>query len=360
MKKPIRVFMSVFLIALIIFVPLQASAINDAYSGNLIVNVLDVGQGDSIFIELPNKQTMLIDAGEDENADYVKTYIGGKGYTKIDHLVATHPHSDHIGAMDDVIAAFEIGKLYMPDVSHTTPTFTDLLKAIEKKQLKITTAKANMSIFQSANLNIAILSPSKKEYRDINDYSIVIKLIYSETSFLFMGDATTEVESAIDNIRSDVLKVGHHGSSTSSSEDFVKKVSPKYAAISVAAINDYEHPSAVVIKRLADIGAKINLTSTSGTIIYTTDGKSITTNTEERLRDAPKTSTAPTTPKTKKSDTTVSDVSDEKTIATVYWVTNGEVYHSTKDCRSLARSTNIKSGTIAESGKSKGCKNCVK
>lgn len=246
-------------------------------SGNLKVHFLDVGQGDSIFVEMPNKQTLLIDAGNSNNSYTIINYIKNLGYISLDYVVATHPHADHIGSMGDVVDSFDIGKFYMPKVSHTTKTFEDMLLSIQNKGLKINAAKSGINMLDNNNLKIDILAPVRENYDNLNNYSAVIKLQYKDVSFLFTGDAENESEYEITSldIDSDVLKIGHHGSDSSTSSNFISKVDPKYAVISVGAENSYGHPTFEVLKRLDDKGIKIYRTDESGTIIFTTDGNDI-------------------------------------------------------------------------------------
>ena len=243
------------------------------------VTVIDVGQGDSIFIQLPKSRCMLIDTGIRDEADTVIDYIEARGYEKIDYLVGTHPHADHIGAMRDVIKAFEIGKIYMPKVSADTATFEKTLKLIDEKGLGITTAKAGVNILNEENLNIDILAPNSSEYEELNNYSAVIKLTYGDTKFLFMGDAQKESESEITaDVSADFVKVGHHGSKTSSSEEFVRRVGAKYAAVSVAEENDYNLPVDWILERWRDSGAEVLMTKDMGNIEAYSDGANITIN----------------------------------------------------------------------------------
>lgn len=245
--------------------------------GEMRVHFLDVGQGDSIFIELPDQKTMLIDAGESKNADDIIGYIASLGIDTIDYVVATHPHSDHIGGMARVIYKMNVNNIYMPKVSHNTRTFENLLETVSSKNLTVKTAKAGVKIYSDDTINIEILSPIRESYEELNDYSAVIKLTYLNNSFLFMGDAEKLVEGDIENtnadIDCDVLKVGHHGSETSSSKSFIKKASPKYAVISCGIDNEYGHPHKQTLLTLAD--CEILRTDTDGTIIISSDGNEI-------------------------------------------------------------------------------------
>ena len=242
----------------------------------LKVHYLDVGQGDSIFVELPNNETMLIDAAESYQSENIINYLKNLNYQKIDYVIGTHPHTDHIGGLKDIINTFEIGKIYMPKVISTTKTYESLLMAIKDKNLKINTAKAGTSIIDTDALKINILAPNNSIYTELNNYSVVTKITYGTTKFLFMGDAEKLSENEIkENVTADVIKIGHHGSNTSSSIDFIKKVNAKYGIISVGLNNKYNLPKEETITNWENSGTKIYLTSTNGTIRASSDGTNI-------------------------------------------------------------------------------------
>lgn len=242
----------------------------------LKVHYLDVGQGDSIFVELPNNETMLIDAAESYQSENIINYLKNLNYQKIDYVIGTHPHTDHIGGLKDIINTFEIGKIYMPKVISTTKTYESLLMAIKDKNLKINTAKAGTSIIDTDTLKINILAPNNSTYTELNNYSVVTKITYGTTKFLFMGDAEKLSENEIkENVTADVIKIGHHGSNTSSSIDFIKKVNAKYGIISVGLNNKYNLPKEETITNWENSGTKIYLTSTNGTIRASSDGTNI-------------------------------------------------------------------------------------
>ena len=248
---------------------------------NLKVHFIDVGQGDAVFLEFPNGDTMLIDAGEKEYGTTVSEYIKNLGYNTVSYIIGTHPHSDHIGGLAEIIRGFNIGSVYLPKASSTTKTFEDLLDAIKDKGLLINTAKAGAVIIEKDNLKAEVLSPVKDEYTDLNDYSVVLKITYINNSFLFTGDAEAGVEADIErNLSADVLKVGHHGSSTSSSKAFLEKVSPKYAVISCGSDNKYGHPHIEVINRLKKLNVTILRTDIHGNIVLSSDGNNIKATTE--------------------------------------------------------------------------------
>lgn len=242
----------------------------------LKVHYLDVGQGDSIFIELPNNETMLIDAAESYQSENIINYLKNLNYQKIDYVIGTHPHTDHIGGLRDIINTFEIGKIYMPKVVSTTKTYESLLMAIKDKNLKINTAKAGTSIIDTDALKINILAPNNSTYTELNNYSVVTKITYGTTKLLFMGDAEKLSENEIkENVTADVIKIGHHGSNTSSSIDFIKKVNAKYGIISVGINNKYNLPKEETITNWENSGTKIYLTSINGTITAISDGTNI-------------------------------------------------------------------------------------
>lgn len=244
----------------------------------LKVNFIDVGQGDAIFIELPNNETMLIDAAERNQDTKVINYIDSLGYNKIDYVIGTHPHTDHIGGLSSVVKKYDIGSIYMPKKSSNSKTFVNLLNTIKDKGLKIHTAKAGVNIINSDKLKVNILAPTK-DYNDSNNSSAVVKINYINRCFLFMGDAEVESEKSIkDNLECDVVKIGHHGSDTSSSSDFVKKTKARYAVISVGKNNIYHHPYESTIKKWENIGAEILRTDELGDIVILTNGNDIAVN----------------------------------------------------------------------------------
>lgn len=250
-------------------------------NAKLIVNYIDVGQADSIFIELPNSQTMLIDAGNNDDGETVVNYIKNLSYDTINYVIGTHPHEDHIGGLDTVINEFNIDAVYMPKVQHNTATFEDVLLAIQDKGLKINTAKSGKNILNIDNLNVEILAPVNDTYDELNNYSAVIKITYGNNSFLFMGDAESLSENEITaDLKADMLKVGHHGSDTSTSREFLSKATPTYAVISVGADNRYGHPSNEILALLDEFDVNIFRTDEQGTIVARSDGNMILINKE--------------------------------------------------------------------------------
>lgn len=284
------------------------------------VSFIDVGQADSEFIELPNGETMLIDAGTNETGANAVNYIKSLGYTSIDYVVGTHPHEDHIGGLDDIINTFDIGKVYMPKVTADTKTFEDVLDAVDAKGLTINTAKAGVTILDTERLSIKMLAPISDSYENTNDYSAVIKIVYGDTSFLFTGDAEVLAEKQItDDVSADVLKIGHHGSSTSTCDEFLDKVSPKIAVISCGKDNKYGHPNKETLDKLNARGIPYYRTDKLGTITVMSDGQKVWTDNTASESQAP-----------------VQTAESEQTAQTYVLNTNSKRIH-TPDCTSVAK-----------------------
>lgn len=251
-------------------------------SGLLAVSYIDVGQADSILITTPDNKVMLIDAGNAADSDTVANYLKSRGISKIDVLIGTHPHEDHVGGMTTVVNNFDIEKIYMPKVTTTTQAFENLITAISDKGLSVTEPVPGTT-FSLGDAQFTILAPNNSSYEDLNNYSVVLRMTYGSNSFLFTGDAEglseNEMLAGGYTLSADVLKVGHHGSNSSTSTAFLNAVNPKYAVISVGKGNDYGHPAQTTIDKLNSKGIKVFRTDLSGTIIASSDGYNITFNT---------------------------------------------------------------------------------
>ncbi len=246
----------------------------------LIVHFLDVGQGDSIFIELPNGRTMLVDAGENYHGQGIIDYVQTIGYHKLDYVVATHPHEDHIGSMPYIVRNFEIGSIYMPDVTANTATFESLLKAIKAKGLRVKNGRTGVHIIKDSELTADIIAPDKPDESNLNNSSIVLLLTFGNVSYLLTGDAETKELNAIRaDMHATVLKAGHHGSKTSTTQTLLKKISPSVTVISCGKNNDYGHPHAEVLKMLKSVNSSVYRTDRDQTVIVATDGSSLTVST---------------------------------------------------------------------------------
>lgn len=254
--------------------------------GNLYVHYIDVGQGDSTFIQLPNGQVLLIDAGEKDQGEKVVNYIKQFGYTHLDYVVATHPHSDHIGGLPAVLDNFTVGKFYMPKLAEesipTTQTYLNLLEKLDEKNIEVNTARAGIYMLQEWNTVAEFIGPREEYYDDLNNYSARILLRHGGRSFMFLGDSEREGESEIlEDVMIEVLKLSHHGSNTSSSDKFLRRVRPDIAIISCGADNEYGHPHEEVLQRVEDRDAQLYRTDLDGTIIIKTDGVNLDVTTEK-------------------------------------------------------------------------------
>lgn len=247
----------------------------------LEVTFIDVGQADSILLENEGHY-MLIDAGNNEDGPKLVNYFKNQNISNFDYVIGTHPHEDHIGGLDDVIENFNIETFYMPDVITTTKTFEDVLDALGEKDMSLSIPKTNAT-FKLGDATVKVLYVGTEEESDLNNTSIVLKVTYQNISFLFTGDASTKVEEQLNksDLQSTVLKVGHHGSSTATNEEFLNTVNPQYAVISVGVDNQYEHPHTTVLNTLASHNITTYRTDQDGTIKIITDGTNIEVNTSK-------------------------------------------------------------------------------
>lgn len=253
----------------------------------LKVHYIDVGQGDSIFIQ-SGEDTMLIDCGEIGKDDEVKAYLDKLGITQIDYVIATHPHSDHMGCMDKIVEYYDIGEIILPHIDDsdmpTTKYFERFLTAVENKGMTVTEAEADR-IIRINTAECRFIAPCSDDYSNANNYSVGIIMTYGENSFIFTGDAEKLAEKEmIESGRLhdiDVYKAGHHGSDTSSSEEFLEVIKPDIAVISCGEGNSYGHPCDITIENLSKYTDRIYRTDISGSIVITSDGKELTV-TEEK------------------------------------------------------------------------------
>lgn len=335
-------------------------------NGELKVHFIDVGQADSILVQQGNS-AMLVDAGNNADNQTVKSYLDKQGINELKYFIGTHKDEDHIGSADYIINSFKVGKVYFPKQTATTKTFEDFVRVVKGKGLKLTVPTVGES-FKLGDAIVTVLAPNSSSYQDANDYSIVVKVSYGSTSFLLTGDAESVSESEMVSkgldLRATVLKVGHHGSKSSTSQSFLNKVNPKYAVISVGKGNDYGHPKQEVMNRLKAKNIPVYRTDERGTIVATSDGSEVKFSTKPgSYNGAPSSSssstgnstttktqvvpatvapkyTAPTTPKT------TAPANNNARI--VYHTPSGKSYHYDKNCRTLSRSKTILQFTLGE------------
>ncbi len=245
------------------------------------VHYIDVGQGDCTLIVCGGK-TLLIDAGENGHEQQVINYLNSVGVKKLDYIVATHQHSDHIGGIPEVLENFGTNNIIMPRLTEaqtpTNSTYTAFLKAIQKSDAKVIASKVGAE-YVLGEATFEILGPVTNDAEDINNMSVVVKVTYGENTFLFTGDAETDEETEVidtgSNLDCDVLHAGHHGSYTSSSKDFLNAVTPEICVISCGADNDYGHPHDTALKRIKKHTEEIYRTDICGSIVITGDGSTL-------------------------------------------------------------------------------------
>lgn len=355
---------------------IAAANSNQVVNGELKVHFINVGQADSILVQ-QGSQAMLVDAGNNPDGNTVKDYLTNQGVKSLDFLIGTHPHEDHIGGLDYVINSFKVGKIFMPKTTSSTKTFEDVVTAAKGKELSFTAPTPGES-FKVGDATCTILAPNGSGYEDPNNYSIVLKVNFGSTSFLLSGDAENisedEMISKGIDLSSTVLKVGHHGSDSSTTSNYLTKVSPKYAVISVGKDNSYGHPKQSVMDRLKSKGIEVYRTDENGTVVATSNGTTVTFNTKpgsytgngsdsgsssnssssgNSAGNGGQTSTpAPKPPVT----TPAPNKSGDKI---VYWVPNGKSFHFTKSCSTLARSKTILDGPLSSCPKSDPCDKCA-
>jgi competence protein ComEC len=251
-------------------------------TGNLDVHYIDVGQGDAILIITPEKKTVLIDAGVTESKEYLVEYISTLGITTIDSFVLTHPHADHIGGAAAVLEAFTVKDVMMPDVTHTIKMFQNLLLKIDDEGCGITVPEVRETFTVGSALFTCLGPVDNYGSDDLNDMSLVLRLDYGSTSFLFTGDAEETSEKDMlallpkSDFKVDVLKLGHHGASTSTSKAFLEAVAPSFAIASCGKGNQYGHPHSETLSALQEKGITLLRTDEDGSIVFTSNGSKVT------------------------------------------------------------------------------------
>ena len=332
---------------------------NDTLSdGDVQIHFIDTGNSDSILID-DGGVAMLIDAGDNDDERAVVNYLNGRGVKDIKYLISTHAHADHAGGLDEVVKKCKVENAYVSNGDADTQTYRDFIMALSDKGLNPSVPlegkkfKLKNSYFEVFNTNGGSTT---------NNESLVVLLTHGKDKMLFMGDAEEEVEYEILNKVPDVdlLKLGHHGSHSSTTDAFLDKTKPEYAVILCGRNNKYGHPHRETMRKLKDRGIDVYRTDESGDLLFTSSGNGIKTNSKKGDYNSGSNSTdeysSDPSYESGYLESNSSDGSDN--LKTVYWTKNGKVYHKYRDCSGLRKSKSVLSGTISDSGKPRLCKRC--
>jgi len=240
----------------------------------MTVYYVDVGQGDAEIIQLPSGKTLLIDAGDTGSDEEIGYYLDKLGVTTIDTVIVSHPHADHIGGMDKILNKYHVLNYMESGYATTASTYEKVIDTVDNKNINYKEVHTGDILTIDPKVQIMVLNPSERA-NDLNDNSVVVRMIYNETSFLFTGDIDKDQEEEMKGLNHiDILKVAHHGSDSSTFATFILRTSPSVSIISVGKDNSYGHPSIDVIKNLNTISSMVYRTDMDGTIIVKTDGNS--------------------------------------------------------------------------------------
>lgn len=336
------------------------------------IHFIDTGNSDAILI-INDGEAMLIDGGENDDEEFLVKYLNNQGVTELEYLIATHPHADHVGGLDAIVDNLHVNTIFVANGDADTKTYRDFINSAMNKGLTPSVPLED-SQFPLGSAYFKVMNTDGGS--DANNQSLVVEYVNGEDKALFMGDAEKEVEdeilSKVEQV--DLLKVGHHGSRTSTSEAFLKKVNPTYAVITCGTGNSYGHPHKETLDKLQ--GIEIHRTDECGSIVFKSTGHGVTTDCKggdltpgveevsdesEEDMDSPASSNAQTSQAAASEEKQTSSVSESPSnTEIVYWTPKGKSYHKTDKCSALVKSKTILSGTISESGKTDPCDRCYK
>lgn len=259
----------------------QADFYLEVHRGRLYLYVFDVGQGDALFIAAPNGNQVLIDGGPDNSVVSRLAQVMPFWDRSLDLVILTHPHADHISGLIEVLKRYDVGAVLESGVNHSIPEYAEWHKILEENKIKVALASAGEEIKLGAGAELQVLTPKKSfvgaSPKNIHEAMVVLELRYGSSVALLMGDAEVKLERELVSLPSNklaaqILKIGHHGSKTSTSEIFLKAVNPRWAVISVGRRNRYGHPVQEVLDRMVGLGIKIYRTDQDGDIVFVSDG----------------------------------------------------------------------------------------
>ena len=336
--------------------PKQTAEPEEPELSDMTVPFIDVGQGDSELVELPDGKIMLIDAGEVSASQNVLDALEAANVDEIDYLVASHPHSDHIGGMEAVLGAYDVGQVWAPDTPDTTDTYAGFLDAVDAEGLSIETAGEGAEIVSDdAGYGVDVLAPADNvDSEDMNDYSAIVRITYDDTTFLFTGDASAQEIVDANPGHVDVLKAAHHGSETGTNADVMTETTPEYVVMSYAEGNSYGHPDQCVLDAISAAGATAYSTAANGNVTAVSDGKTVKITTEkdgqitagisaeEKARQEAE-AQAQAEAEAQAQAQAEAQAQEEMVVITE----TGEKYHR-PGCRTLSRSKNTRTVTKAE------------
>lgn len=320
------------------------------------LHFIDTGNSDAILIKNNNKFA-LIDGGDNDDEERVVSYLKDQGVKELEYIFATHPHADHIGGLDAVVNDIPVKNVYVSNGDADSKTYSDFIYAMANKGLSPSVPLLN-SEFKLGSGKFKVISAANE--KDPNNNSLVLEYVNGNDKVLLMGDAEEKIERELNVSDVDLLKVGHHGSRSSSSSSFIDKINPKYAVILVGANNKYGHPHKETMDTLASKNIEIHRSDECGHIVFKSSGNGLSVDCKvSAYTPSINTNSENTNIKPDKNSTITTIVEDNTKGDIVYWTSNGKSYHSTKFCPTLSRSKTINSGTQAESGKYDPCDRCI-
>ena len=332
----------------------ETNSVVDANESEL--HFIDTGNSDAILIKNNNKFA-LIDGGDNDDEERVVSYLKDQGVKELEYIFATHPHADHIGGLDAVVNDIPVKNVYVSNGDADSKTYSDFIYAMANKGLSPSVPLLN-SEFKLGSGKFKVISAANE--KDPNNNSLVLEYVNGNDKVLLMGDAEEKIERELDVSDVDLLKVGHHGSRSSSSSSFIDKINPKYAVILVGANNKYGHPHKETMDTLASKNIEIHRSDECGHIVFKSSGNGLSVDCKvSAYTPSINTNSENTNIKPDKNSTITTIVEDNTKGDIVYWTSNGKSYHSTKFCPTLSRSKTINSGTQAESGKYDPCDRCI-